>query len=124
MLNLRCSVHIGVRGKSTSVLLQLVKRKKSHPIIEVCRQFVTKQDVLDDGILGLQRMRGSPSDITEVACSLLVEWGKTQMDQREARSQIGDSLKDTLKSILKQVCLRVSIDFVRHGLSNKSVAFI
>ena len=60
--------------------------------IEVSRRFVTEQNVLDVGILRLQRMRGSPSDITGAACSLLVEWGKTQVDQQVAHSQIRDAL--------------------------------
>ena len=73
--------------------------------IEVSRRFVTEQNVLDVEILGLQglqRMRGSPSD-------MLVEWGKIQVDQRVA--QIKDALQDTLKPFMKQVCLRMSIDF-------------
>ena len=90
--------------------------------IEVCRRFVTEHNVLDVGILRLQRMRGSPSDITGAACSLLVEWSKTQVDQQVSHSQIRDALQDTLKPILKQVCLR--IDFVQHGFPKKSVAFI
>ena len=85
--------------------------------IEVSRRFVTEQDVLDVEILGLQRIRGSPSD-------MLVEGGKTQVDQRVAHREIRDALQDTLKPFMKQVCLRVSIDFVQHGLPKKSVAFI
>lgn len=90
--------------------------------IEVCRRFVTEHNILDVGILRLQRMRGSPSDITGAACSLLVEWSKTQVDQQVSHSQIRDALQDTLKPILKQVCLR--IDFVQHGsLKNQLLLF-
>ena len=60
--------------------------------IKVSRRFVTEQNVLDL----LQRMGGSPSDITGEACSLLVEWSKTQVDQQVSHSQIRNALQDTL----------------------------
>ena len=61
-------------------------------------------------------MRGSPSD-------MLVEWSKTQVDQRVAHREI-TALQDTLKPSMKQVCLRMSIDFFCHGSpENKLLSF-